>query len=110
MNRLLHGRTAAFAALLALASAAPLHAADDVKALLAAVKAVRSEGAGNPAASAASRALARLGPEALPAILGGFDDDNPVATNWLRAAADAVGERALKDKKSLPAAELEKFL
>jgi hypothetical protein len=98
------------ALLLALASAAPLHAADDARALLATVKAIGKEGAGNLAAARAWRKLTRLGPDALPVILAGFDDDNPVVTNWLRAAVDAVGNRALKGKKPLPAAALEKFV
>jgi hypothetical protein len=89
---------------------ASLSAADDVKALLTTIKAVRSEGAGNPAASKACQALGQLGPDALPAVLVGFDDDNPIATNWLRAAADTIGERAIKAKKPLPVAELEKLL
>lgn len=110
MDRFLHTRTARLTLLVAVASAAPLRAADDVPALLAAVKAVGKEGNGNPAASKAWQALARLGPDALPAILAGFDDDNPVATNWLRAAVDAVAGRTLKDKKPLPAAALEKLV
>jgi hypothetical protein len=103
-------RTTLAALLLALALAAPLRAADDVKGLLATIKAIGSEGAGNPAATKAWQTLARLGPDALPAILAGLDDDNPVVTNWLRAAADTIAERTLTDKKPLPAAALEKFL
>jgi hypothetical protein len=110
MRIFLPGRRALLTLLLALSFAAKLRAADDVKALLATIKAVGSAGAGNPAAAKAWEALVRLGPDALPAILAGFDDDSPVATNWLRAAVDAVGERALKAKKPLPVAPLEKFL
>ena len=95
---------------LALVSPVPLTAADDAKPLVAAIKAVGKEGAGNPAASKAWQALARLDPDALPATLAGFDDDNPIVTNWLRAAADAIGEQALRDKKALPARALEAFL
>jgi hypothetical protein len=46
----------------------------------------------------------------LPAILASFDDDKPIVTNWLRAAADTIGERALEEKKPLPAAALATFL
>jgi hypothetical protein len=91
-------------------SPVPLSAADDVGALVATIKAVGKEGAGNPAASRAASALARLGPDALPAVLAGFDDDNPIVTNWLRAAADSIGEQAVRDKKPLPARTLELFL
>src|SRR5437588_12883140 len=110
MNRSLDGGTALLSLMLALTSGAPLPAADDVTALIGTIMAVGKEGAGNPAAAGAWQALGRLGADALPAILASFDDDNPVATNWLRAAGDAIGERALREKKPLPAAALEKFL
>jgi hypothetical protein len=110
MNRLFGSRILLLTLLLALISAASVPAADDVAALVATIKAVGKEGAGNPAASQAWSALARLGPGALPAVLAGFEDDNPVVINWLRAAADAIGDRALRDKKLLPARVLETFL
>src|SRR5262245_60040374 len=106
MNRLF-GRTI----LLALTWAAlPLAAADDVRALVATIKAVGKEGAGNPAASRSWQALARCGPDCLPAICAGFDDDNPVVTNWLRPAADALGAQALRERQPLPALALESLL
>jgi hypothetical protein len=110
MNRLILGRTALLTLLLVVSSALPLQAGNDVKALLATIKSVGSEGTGNPAAAKAWQALGRLDPDALPAILASFDDDKPVVTNWLRAAVDTIAERALKEKKPLPAAALEKFL
>jgi hypothetical protein len=85
-------------------------AGDDIPSLVAAIKAVKREGSGNPSAAKAWQTLARSNPEALPEILAAFDDDNATATNWIRAAVDAIGERALKEKKSLPAAGLENFL
>jgi hypothetical protein len=96
--------------LLGLLFVAPLRAADDVRALIATIKATGKEGAGNPAAAEAWQALIRLGPDALPAVFAAFDDDGPVATNWLRAAADAIGEQSMREKKPLPASELEKFV
>src|SRR6516165_8468921 len=110
MESLLLRRRTFLTLLLFLLLATPLRAADDVPALVATIKAVGKEGAGNPAAAKAWQALTHLGPDALPAILAGFDDDNPVATNWLRAATDDIGERSLREKKPLPAAALEKFL
>jgi hypothetical protein len=98
------------ALLLALVSTGLVCAADDVKSRVQTIKAVGRQGAGNAAAANASRALSRLGADALPGIIAGFDDDNPIATNWLRAAADSVGERALKEKKALPVSRLEEFL
>jgi hypothetical protein len=96
--------------LFALLVASPLSAADDARTLIAIIKDVGTEGSGNVAAARAWQGLGRLSPDALPAILAGFDDDNPVVTNWLRAATDAIGERALREKKPIPAAALERFL
>jgi hypothetical protein len=74
------------------------------------IKAVGPEGAGNLAASDASRELAARGPEALPALLRALDGAGPLAANWLRAAIDSIAERALLAGRPLPAAELEAFL
>jgi hypothetical protein len=100
------------AAFMAIVLPALVAAADreEVRSALAAIKSVGPEGAGNAAAARAWRTLARLGPADLPVILSALDDDKPVATNWLRAAVDAVGERALKQKQTLPAAALEAFV
>jgi hypothetical protein len=84
--------------------------ADDPGPLLAAVKAVGKEGAGNPEAAGAWKALARLGPDALPAVLAALPDGDPTAANWLRPAVDAIAERAARDGRPLPAAELERFV
>src|SRR5262245_15473007 len=78
--------------------------------LVARIKAVGPEGAGNPAAGAASRELAARGPEALPALLRALDDAGPVAANWLRAAIDTIAERELLAGRPLPAREFEAFL
>ncbi len=110
MRYTLHGRTALLILLAAHSLVGPLAAADDVPALVATIRAVGREGAGNPAAARAWQSLSRLGPDALPAILAAFDDDNPVATNWIRCAADVVAERALREGKPLPAAALERFV
>src|SRR5258708_476154 len=99
MKKSFHSRAVSLSFLLTFAFAAPLRAADDARALLATIKAVGKEGAGNPAAGEAWHALIRLGPDALPAIFAGFDDDDPVAANWLRAAAAAIGDRSLREKQ-----------
>jgi hypothetical protein len=95
----------ALAGVLALAAAAP--AAD---ALLARIKAVGREGAGNGEAAAAWKEVSARGPEALPDVLAAMDDAGPVASNWLRVAADAIAERAVAGHKPLPAARLEQFV
>jgi hypothetical protein len=74
------------------------------------IKAVHNEGNGNEDAAKAWRELVRLGPDALPEVLTALNDAQPIAANWLRSAVDAIGERALADKRSLPAAKLEAFI
>ena len=77
--------------------------------LLARIKAVRGAGAGNAAAARAWKDLVAIGPKALFPTLAAFDDADPVAANWLRAAADAIADRAFKDHH-LSAKELEQFV
>src|SRR5713226_610572 len=78
--------------------------------LVAKIKAVGAEGAGNAEAAKAWKELVKLGPDALLPILAGMDDNKRIASNWLRPAVDAIGEKALKDKQPLPKDELEKFV
>jgi hypothetical protein len=78
--------------------------------LIAAIRAVGREGAGNAEAGRAWRELVHLGPTALPAILAAFDDCDATAANWLRAAVDAIAERALAAERPLPGIELERFI
>src|SRR5689334_20049644 len=72
--------------------ASPACGADQVGRLVARIRAVGGEGAGNAEAAAAWKELVRLGPGALPEVLAALDDAGPVAANWLRAAVDAVAE------------------
>jgi hypothetical protein len=95
---------------LGLLLARPTRGADEVGPLVARIKAVGAEGAGNPEAAAAWKQLVRRGPDVLPDLLAALDDAGPVAANWLRAAVDAVAERQLAQGRSLPAAALEKFV
>ncbi len=89
--------------------AVPARAAD-AGPLLARIKAVSAEGAGNVEAGKAWRELVKLGPEALIDILTAFDERAPISANWLRAAVDAIAERELAAKRPLPAAKLEAFV
>jgi hypothetical protein len=79
-------------------------------ALIGRIKAVRKEGAGNEDAAKAWRDLVQLGPDVLPGLLTALNDADPIAANWLRSAVDTIAERALEDKRSLPAAKLEAFV
>ncbi len=90
---------------------APARCADrQVDALLAAIKRVGREGAGNVEASKAWHELVRLGPAALPAILAAFDDGDPAVANWLRPAVDTIAERSLAAHQPLPRPALEQFI
>ena len=84
--------------------------AADTERLLDRIKAVGAEGAGNVEAGKAWRELVRLGPEALLDILLAFDNADPGAANWLRSAVDAIAERELNAKRSLPTGKLEAFI
>jgi hypothetical protein len=84
--------------------------AGEIDSALARIRAVGREGMGNPEAAAAWKELSRRGPDDMPAILAGMDGASPTAANWIRAAADAVAERAVADGRPLPAARLETFL
>lgn len=95
---------------LALALFAGAARADNVSDLLAKIQAVGREGMGNAEASRAVRALTRQGPEALPRVLAAMDGAGPVATNWLRGAAEALAEQVRRDGKKLPADRLEAFV
>ena len=108
MSKRLHGRLAGVL-LLALA-AVPDAVGADAGPLLAKIKAVGPEGAGNPEAARAWRELVALGPDVLPAILAAFDGADDRSANWLRAAVDAVAERETDAGRRLPADKLEAFV
>ncbi len=84
--------------------------ADETAPLLAKIKAVGKEGAGNAEATKVFRELVKHGPESLVAILAAMDDADPTAANWLRNAVDAIAERELKAGRKLPADRLEAFV
>jgi hypothetical protein len=74
------------------------------------LRSVGPEGQGNAKASAAWQDLARADGRALPDILEAMDDASPVVLNWLRSAVDVITARELAARKSLPIADLERFL
>jgi hypothetical protein len=90
--------------------AAPSTRADSTEALLTAIKGVGKEGKGNAEAATAWKELTAQGLQALLPTLRAMDDDDVISSNWLRAAADAIAEQALKQGKPLPVKELEQFL
>lgn len=84
--------------------------AADAGPLLARIKAVGKEGAGNPDASRAWQELVKLGPAALFDILTALDDADPTAANWLRSAVDTIADREIAASRPLPARRLEAFV
>lgn len=78
--------------------------------LLARLRTVGKEGAGNVEAAQAWQELVKLGPAALLDTLAALDTADPVAANWLRSAVDAIADRELAAGRSLPAARLEIFV
>jgi hypothetical protein len=95
--------------MLAAALGAPAGESDLARAI-AAVRDVGPNGQGAAAAAAAWKRLAAADVADLPALLAGMDGASPLARNWLRAAIDPVLDRAARDQKPVPAAELEAFL
>ncbi len=77
---------------------------------LARLQAVKREGKDNEAASRAWKELVHHGPTMLSALLEAMDTADAVSSNWLRTAGDAIVERALMEKKQLPAEQLERFV
>lgn len=102
--------TAALALGAALA-AVPARASDeDTARALKALKAVSKEGKGNEDAGPAWKTLVSKGGPALLPTLEAFDDTNATATNWLRAAVDAIAEGETAAGRKLPADKLEAFV
>ncbi len=99
-----------WAGFLALLLALPCNAGADAGPLLARIKAVGKEGAGNAAAAKAWKELTAQGPAVLPAVLAALDDAGPVAANYLRAAVEVITDRALAAGKPLPREQLEAFV
>jgi hypothetical protein len=95
---------------LALTPAPPADAPAGLDRLLARLKAIGKEGAGNAEARAAWRELVRRGPEALLPVLTAWDEADPIAGNWLRTAVDAIAEREVRAGRSLPVRHLEAFV
>jgi len=83
--------------------------AADLAPALAKIRAVAAEGRGHSDAVSAAKDVAQAEASELPQILAAMDGANPIATNWLRVAAEAVAQRATAAGK-LPKADLEKFL
>ncbi len=69
---------------------------------LAALRGVGPEGASNEAAAAAWKVVAAAPAGSLPTLLMALDGANPLAQNWLRAAAGAIADRTLAAREPMP--------
>lgn len=77
--------------------------------LLARIKSVSKEAAGNQEAGAAWKDLVLSGGDALLPTIAAIDDASPVAANWLRSAVNALAEKEKAAGRNLPVERLEAF-
>jgi hypothetical protein len=104
-------RTLAACTALCLALAAAPVSAAELEDQLQKLLAVGAEAKGHAAAKAAWMDLTKAArPDDLPVLLAALDDAEQLSANWVRAAVDAVAERAVKAKQPLPQKELEEFV
>ena len=99
----------ASATLLLLSASVPADAAAPAE-LISAVKSVDKKGKGNRAAGQAVAELSGSEPAVLLPLLAAFRNANPLATNYLRSAAETIGDRSIAAKKKLPRKKLEAFI
>lgn len=73
--------------------------------------AVGAEAKGHQAAQQGWAELTKTAKAAdLPTLIAALDQADGLSANWVRAAVDAVAERAVRAKQALPAKELEAFI
>lgn len=82
----------------------------DIKELTATVNAIGLDGSGYPEAVVAIESLSKLDSDAIPEILASFNDEKPIAANWLRGAVESVAERGRKRGKPLSDEKLSEFI
>ena len=99
----------ASATLLLLTASVPADAAAPAE-LISAIKSVDKKGKGNRAAGQAVAELTGSAPAVLLPLLAAFRNANPLATNYLRSAAETIVDRSIAAKKKLPRKKLEAFI
>lgn len=80
----------------------------DVGTAIAALRGTGPGGKGNAQAASAWKELVAHGPAALVPALGAMDDEDPVSSNWLRPALDAIVEKT--GAMAIPYREVDRFL
>ena len=99
----------ASATLLLLTASVPANAAAPAE-LISAIKSVDKKGKGNRAAGQAVAELTGSEPAVLLPLLAAFRNANPLATNYLRSAAETIVDRSIAARKKLPRKKLEAFI
>ena len=99
----------ASATLLLLTASVPADAAAPAE-LISAIKSVDKKGKGNRAAGQAVAELTGSEPAVLLPLLAAFRNANPLATNYLRSAAETIVDRSIAARKKLPRKKLEAFI
>ncbi|MFZ4608931.1 MAG: hypothetical protein ACOYNM_03910, partial [Gemmataceae bacterium] len=74
----------------------------NVSKILEPIRKVGKSGLGNIEAQKAWKQIANLSPDALPEVLAAMDASQPVLSNWLRSAINAIVEKANRNTKALP--------
>lgn len=82
----------------------------DLAAAIDAIQAVGPKGEGHREAAAAWKTLASAPGGQLPLILAGMQEDQPLAENWLRSAAETVAQRTVARGDALPLEALQAFV
>ena len=82
----------------------------DIDQLTAVINRIGTKGQGHSEARKAMAVLSEIEATEVVEILHGFDSNNVLAVNWLRAAADSVLENAKQNGAPIPLEELRKFL
>jgi len=84
--------------------------AGEVERMIETIRTAGPAGQGNAEAAAAWQRLTESTAEELPTVLAGIDNCSPLSANWIRAAVDAIAERELAQKGTLPTKRLERFV
>jgi hypothetical protein len=97
--------------LLMVSLSAPLAAEQiPLEPLLKTLHKVGPQGAGHREAAAAWQQLAKADISQLTAVLAGIEGANPLAANWIRAAAETIADREARAGRPLPLKDLEQFV
>ena len=84
--------------------------ADELSKAVAALSAVGPNAQGHREAQSAWKNVAAAGPDRIPDLLASLDAAGPLARNWIRAAIEAVVDRARTSGSPVPQDDIEAFI